>query len=361
MTPSIGSGSSGNSGASGKTCLLTGGSGFFGDVLKRTLLDQGWNCVNLDPVPDPHQHPALTSYVGSILDEALLDRIGRQHRFDAVFHCAALLAHDVSDQRLLWRTNVEGTRKVAEFARKFEIPKLVYTSSNCLWGRNYGKPISETDAPEPIEIYGKSKLAGEECLKDFSNSIDIAVIRTPTIIDEGRLGLLAILFEFIAEGRRIWVVGSGRNRYQFIYAKDLAQACILALGSRSYSIYHVGSDEVKTLREVFQHVIDQAGTGSRIGSLPKWPTILAMKLSHKLGISPLGPYHFQMISEDFIFDTSKIKKELGWKPTLKNEETLWKAYRYYFEHRSEIESRKQVSSHRKGARMGVIRLLKWMS
>jgi len=68
-----------------------------------------------------------------------------------------------------------------------------------------------------------------------------------------------------------------------------------------------------------------------------------------------------MIAEDFLFDTSKIQRLLHWRPTMTNEEMLWRAYEYYSRNRREIENRRNVSAHRKGAQMGVIRLLKWVS
>ena len=67
-----------------------------------------------------------------------------------------------------------------------------------------------------------------------------------------------------------------------------------------------------------------------------------------------------MISSSFVFDTSKIKECLDFKPTLTNEEMMYKAYKYYSENRKEIENRQDVSAHRKNASMGVIRILKWI-
>jgi len=52
---------------------------------------------------------------------------------------------------------------------------------------------------------------------------------------------------------------------------------------------------------------------------------------------------------------------LGWTPTLTNEQMLLRAYQYYAENRHDIESRQNVSAHRRNAKMGVIRLLKWVS
>ena len=84
-----------------------------------------------------------------------------------------------------------------------------------------------------------------------------------------------------------------------------------------------------------------------------------MKVCYFLKISPLGPYQYKMISANFVFDTSKIKRELNFKPTLKNEQMLFRSYSYYHKNRKEIEKRKDVSAHNKNAKMGIIRLLKW--
>jgi nucleoside-diphosphate-sugar epimerase len=345
-----------------KKVLVTGGSGFFGGILKNRLLDEGFSVVNLDLVADPDQHQRLKSILGDIRDAGLVDRLFDAERFDAVQHCAAMLAHEKIADRDLWASNVDGTRNLAEAARKHRVKSLIFTSTNCLWAHNAGRPVREDDVPAPVELYGRSKLAAEQILKEYQNDLAIITIRCPTIIDSGRLGLLAILFEFIDEGRRIWVVGDGGNRYQFIYAQDLATACLLAMEHGHSDLFHVGSDDVPTLREVYEAVIRAAGTGARVARLPKAPTIAAMKLAHNLGISPLGPYHYRMIAEDFVFDTARIRRELGWRPTLTNQEMMVKAYEYYSQRRKEIDARAgEVSAHSRAAKMGVIRLLKWMS
>jgi len=219
----------------------------------------------------------------------------------------------------------------------------------------------ESDVPAPVELYGKSKLAGELLLQEFTSDLDVVILRCPTIMDAGRLGLLAILYEFIDDHKTVWVVGDGSNRYQFIYADDLATACILGAQYGGSALFHIGSDDVKTMREVYEAVIAKSGSRSKVRSLPKGPTIAAMMLAHKLRVSPLGPYHYKMIAESFVFDTTRIKQRLGWRPTLTNEEMLLKSYAYYAENRDEIAGRTNVSTHRKPAAMGAIRLLKWLS
>lgn len=341
--------------------LITGGSGFFGGLLKRALLSRGFYCVNIDLEKDTYSHPNLVSIQGDIRNNATLEKIFSEHNFDAIFHCAAILAHAVKDKNFLWTSNVNGTKNIAEFAKKYKVPRIIFTSSNCLWAENFGRPVKEEDKPNPVEIYGKSKQEGEKILLNYSNHFHSIIFRCPTIIDAGRLGLLSILFEFMDEGRKVWVVGGGNNKYQFIYSQDLIDACIKALSHNKTNIFNIGSDNVKTFKEVYQFVIDKARTGARIAALPKKLTILLMKIAYALKLSPLGPYQYKMIAEDFIFDTSRIKRDLDWHPTLTNEEMLWKSYQYYHKNLSEIRNRKDVSAHKQAAKMGIIKILKRLS
>src|SRR6202042_2182281 len=96
--------------------LVTGGAGFFGGVLKRRLLAEGFAVTNIDLVREEDSHAEMTSIQGEIRDAALLARPFAEHKFEAVFHCAAMLAHDVKDDDLVWTSNVDGTRLVAEAA-----------------------------------------------------------------------------------------------------------------------------------------------------------------------------------------------------------------------------------------------------
>ena len=345
--------------------LVTGASGFFGGVLKRRLLAEGFAVTNIDLVRDEDAGAeGLTSVQGDIRDAGLLARVFGEHKFEGVFHCAAMLAHDVKDETLLWTSNVDGTRRVAEAALAAGVTKMVNISSNCLWAEGVGRPVTEADEPAPVELYGRSKLQAERELAAITEKrpdFKVVTLRCPTIIDSGRLGLLAILFEFIEDGKKVWVVGDGSSRYQFIYAQDLATACLLCLKYEESNLFHIGSDDVPTMRGMYESVIRAAGSKARVASLPRRPTIAMMQLAHKLKVSPLGPYHYRMIAESFVFDTQRIRTELGWTPTLTNEEMMLRAFSYYSENRKAIHARTDVSAHSKAAPMGIIRLLKWLS
>jgi nucleoside-diphosphate-sugar epimerase len=346
---------------SGRTVLVTGGAGFFGGVLVPDLIKAGWKVVSIDREPHWYDDPALIAVRGDIRDEKLINRLFSEHSFAGVVHAAAVLAHGKVDKDDLWGSNVDGTRIVATSAARHGVPRLVFISSNCLWAENVGRPIVETDVPAPIEIYGRSKWEGEKIIQGLEAELPAVMIRTPTIIDEGRLGLLAILFEFIREGKKVWTVGGGKNVYQFVYAHDLAEACMLGLES-GCGVYNVGSEDVPSIHDVYQYVCTTAGSTSRVAALPKAPALLAMRLASALRLSPLGPYHYRMIAEDFVFDTTKIRNELGWKPTVTNGQMLYRAYQHYAANVDEINSRTDVSAHRKATDMGpAIRFLKWLS
>jgi len=343
--------------------LVTGASGFFGGILKRRLLDGGDTVVNVDLERDEDAHPGLTSLQGDLRDSSFMRRIFAEHTFDAVYHVAAQLAHGTKmDEQLLWTSNVDATELLGELACEYGVKPFIFISTNCLWASNLGHPVhEERDVPSPVEIYGRSKLEAENVLKGFMDRLNVVILRCPTIMDSGRLGLLSILFEFIDDGNTVWVVGNGLNRYQFIYAQDLAAACMLAASYGKSDLFHVGSDHVPSMRALYEAVIQSSGSRSKVRTLPKGPTIAAMMLAHKLKVSPLGPYHYKMIAESFLFDTERAKALLQWHPTLTNEEMLLRAYSYYKQNRVEIHARTDVSAHRRPVPMGAIRILKWLS
>ena len=343
--------------------LVTGATGFFGGLLKGCLENAGHSYVNLDRLADPADVAAGKMAICDLRDPDAVDAVFAQRGpFNAVCHVAADLAHEAKDKRGLWKSNVDGTRNVAESCRRHGVKKLVFASTNCLWGHPLNRPVVENDPPCPVDIYGKSKLEAEAILKGYMSELNVVIFRSPTIIAPGRIGLLGILFDFIAEGRRLPVVGRKNKLYQFIYAEDYAAAILLALDYPGSDIFHVGSHNATSLEGSYRYVIEHAGSKSKIYHVPEFPTLPVMRLCHILKISPLGPYQYNMIAEEFVFDTSHLESTLGWQPTKTNGEILFTAYDYYVKHKDNIEANADsLPAHRRKARMGVIRLLKWIS
>src|SRR4051812_29927782 len=102
--------------------LVTGGAGFFGGVLLDRLLQDGFDCVSVDLVAHEVEHPRLEAVRGDIRDEQLMKGLFAEHEFEAVFHCAAILAHAVKDEEFLWSSNVTATELLAEQAVAAGVP-----------------------------------------------------------------------------------------------------------------------------------------------------------------------------------------------------------------------------------------------
>lgn len=343
--------------------LVTGGNGYFGRLLIPVLLERGFDCVSLDLEEGAPLDHRVEFMKGDAADRCSLEGTARRGKPDVVFHLASQIDFAVKSQRSLFHNNVESTRAVAEFAKAQRIPKVVFTSSNSVYlGNRFERPFTEQDLPVPVDEYGRSKVESEKLLARYSGDFDSVSIRCPNIMDAGRLGMLSILFDFIREGRKCWVLGGGGIRHQCIYAQDLIDACLKAAESEGSDVFNIGSDNVPTIREMYQAVIQRAGTSARVASLPASFAIPAMKAAYQLRLSPLGPYQFRMLTLDFIFDTTKIKRTLAWSPTLDNSQMLCKAYEYYSAHRNEIKSQRNLSANRQPiTNLGVIGLLKLIS
>lgn len=341
--------------------VVTGGMGFFGSVLAKYLIDLQHEVLVVDRLTD---YRLLETFKHVVLDiedlENLKSELQKFGPVDGIFHVAAVLGHDKEQFSKLWSSNVTGTKNVMEVARQLNIPKVVFTSTNCVYSTGYEQPVDETTPPNPIEDYGKSKLEAEKVILSYGD-VNSSIIRCPTIISSGRLGLLTILFDFIKEERKIYLVGDGSNKYSFIYALDLANACYLSMLSDEACLYHISSDNVPSLRETYAHVAANANKKIKFVELPESLTVPILKTLYNLGLSPLGPYHYRMLSANFVLDNTKIKSTLDWKPTKSNSDMLCEAYNYYVDNYNQIQSAENLPTHKLKAKAGILNLLRLIS
>ena len=125
--------------------------------------------------------------------------------------------------------------------------KVVHTSSSAVFGVPAANPVLPSTVPSPVEAYGHAKLAAEwACLDAVSQGLDVTIVRPRTILGHGRLGIFGILFDWVADGADIFVLGDGDNRYQFVHADDLAEVCIRAAA-------HAGSGRVQRRHRSVRH------------------------------------------------------------------------------------------------------------
>ncbi|MBD3240161.1 MAG: NAD-dependent epimerase/dehydratase family protein [Chitinivibrionales bacterium] len=341
------------------TVLITGVSGFFGGHLARHLLANGWQVRGLDVVPLNEPDLEAVEFVSGDVGDA--EAVGRLVKgVDAVIHNAALVPLSRSGKRY-WTVNVDGTRTVLEACARNKVSKVVYISSSSVYGVPVEEPVTEQTPLNPMDDYGRSKAAGEAVCVEYRSSLDISIIRPRTIIGTGRLGILQILFDWLRENRRFYLFGSGKNRFQLVGAEDLALSCRLACErSCRNEDFNIGAGEFTTLRGDLEAFARSVGSKSRFVSVPIAPARAFLSLLDRLRISPFVSYHYHIVDKDVWFDTSKAQKVLGWKSGEGNVDMLAKAYEWYIEHKHELGNQ-AASTHRKSVKLGIIKLVKWLS
>lgn len=340
--------------------LVTGGSGYFGCVLRDRLRADGC-AVRVFDLTDSDDRPAdVELMLGDIRDRDAVRAACAG--VDTVFHNVAQVPL-AKDRASFWTVNRDGTAHLLAAARDMGVAKLVHTSSSAVFGIPARNPVDDMVTPRPLEAYGAAKLAAERLVAEAvrDHGLDVTIIRPRTILGHGRLGIFQILFDWVEEGRRIPVLGRGDNLYQFVHADDLADACARAARRPGPAVYNIGAERFGTMRQTLEALCRHAGTGSTVYSLPMRPAVLGMRLASALGLSPLGPYHWLMYGRSMYFDLARPIAELGWHATRSNEEMICESYDWYARHKDEVRRHAGRSPHRAGVRQGILGLLKKLS
>ncbi|MDB6065761.1 MAG: UDP-glucose 4-epimerase [Pedosphaera sp.] len=338
------------------TVLITGGSGYFGSLLRDRLQAQG-QAVRIFDLADANDRAKDVEFIaGDIRNEAQVKQACAD--CDVIYHCVAQVPL-AKDKHLFESVNVQGTANLLKSALAAKARKVIYVSSSAIFGAPKHNPVTEQTPPSPAEAYGRAKLEGETlCAQYAAQGLDVSVIRPRTIMGHGRLGIFQILFEWIRTGYNVPVLGKGDNIYQFVHADDLAEACILAAARPGTATYNCGTDRFGTMREVLEHLCAHAKTGSKVRSVPMSPAIGFMNLTSALGLSPLGPYHAMMYGRSLYFDIAKASTELNWKPRFSNNEMFVHSYDWYVQNRETILRAHGASHHRSAVKQGVLGLIK---
>ena len=147
--------------------LITGGAGFIGSVLTAYLLDHGYEVVVVDDLSTGHSKrlDSRASFIqANILDNAVLGEAFAG--VNTVIHCAAksLVEESVSSPELYHQVNTEGTRVLLEAMSEAKVSNIIFSSTAAVYGDSKIQPIQETGEINPINPYGKSKIASERLI-----------------------------------------------------------------------------------------------------------------------------------------------------------------------------------------------------
>lgn len=339
--------------------LITGGAGFLGLHTAWYFHQKGWEVVLNDIAPyETKEYPVGTVFITQdVRDKAGMDRLLREHRPDVIVHGAAALPLWKSAD--IFSTNVDGTKVVLDSASDNGCRRVIYISSTSVYGIPDHHPLFETDLVQGIGPYGKSKIMAENICSDYQKKLCVPVIRPKSFIGSYRLGIFAILYDWVESGKRIPMIGNGKNRYQLLEVEDLTDAIFLTASleaSKVNDVFNIGAVEFKTVREDIQAMCDYAGSGARPIGTPAGLVKFVLAIFEATGLSPMYKWIYGTADQDSFVSIEKAQNVLGWQPRYSNADALNRSYRWFLDHKHEIAEATGVT-HRIAWKQGILKVV----
>lgn len=211
--------------------LVTGVGGMVGSYVPEVFKD--YDLVLTDQIDGYSQL--------DVRDPSAVSRVMREARPDIVLHLAAATDVDRCEQEQDWayHTNALGTQNVALACQSFDVPMVYISTAGVFWGDN-AEPYTEFDVPRPANVYGHSKLAGEQ--------IVTSLLRKYYIVRSGwMVGGCERDKKFV--GKIVRMILGGNKRLKVVddklgsptYAKDLLREILALINTGFYGLYHVAN------------------------------------------------------------------------------------------------------------------------
>uniref|UniRef100_UPI003F494861 NAD-dependent epimerase/dehydratase family protein n=1 Tax=Nonomuraea bangladeshensis TaxID=404385 RepID=UPI003F494861 len=279
---------------------------------------------------------------------------------DAVVHCAsALPSYPAADIRSII---VEGTATVLEAAHAAAVPRVVHISSTAVYGLPRLVPTPEDHPHEPVDPYSRAKAEAERIAGRFrAGGMCLSVLRPKTFLGPGRMGLFDMLFQWAEEGRNFPVLGRGDVRIQMLSLDDLVDAVLTVLCAPdevACDTYNIGAAEFGTLREDFQAVLDAAGHGRRVVSLPSGPAVAVLRTLERTRLSPVYGRLVSKLLADSYVSIDKAYDRLGFQPRRSNRDAILQTYQWWRERRGIVPAGAGGHTSRDPWRQGMLGLAK---
>lgn len=329
--------------------LITGGAGFIGSHVVRLFVKNhpSKNIINVDALTyagnlenlkDIEHLPNYTFIKADICDTEKMDAIFRDFRIDSVIHLAAESHVDrsIKDPLSFARTNVMGTLSLLQVAKKYwqnhYNNKLFYhISTDEVYG-SLGDTgfFTEFTPYDPHSPYSASKASSDHFVRAFHDTYKLPIVISNCSNNYGAYQfpekLIPLFIHNICTGKELPVYGEGKNVRDWLFVEDHANAIDV--------IFHKG----------------KIGETYNIGGVNEWRNIdlikLLIKTVDELVGNPDG-YSEKLITfvtdragHDYRYaiDSSKLKNELGWEPSLQFEEGIRKTVKWYLENREWTEN-----------------------
>ena len=321
--------------------LVTGGMGFIGSAVVRLAVARGYAVVNLDAltyaaceanVAEVAGDPLYAFEKADIRDRAALDRVFAAHQPDAVMHLAAESHVDrsIDGPGTFIETNVMGTFHLLEAARAYwdrqgrpEGFRFHHISTDEVFGSlGADGQFTETTPYDPRSPYSASKAGSDHLVRAWHETYGLPVVLTNCSNNYGPYHfpekLIPVVILNALHGREIPVYGKGENVRDWLYVEDHADALLLVLEKgRVGRSYNIGGENERTNLELVEAIcalLDrERPEGAPHADLIRFVTD---RPGHDLR---------------YAIDPTRLRDELGWRPSLTVEEGLEKTVRWYLE------------------------------
>lgn len=238
--------------------IVTGGAGFIGSNLALGLEAKGAQVTVIDDFSSA-SFKNLRSFKGEVIAQDIhqfpWEQLGS---IDVIFHQAALTDTTVSDQKRMMFNNVEGFRKILEFAAEKRI-KLIYASSAGVYG-NEPAPQRENGRLNPLNIYAYSKLIGDQMASCTAKESKTPIIGLRYFnvfgLGEQHKGSAASMIYQLAEqmrsGKRPRIFHDGEQTRDHIYVKDVVEANLKACEAQTSGIANIGTGRATSFNRIIE-------------------------------------------------------------------------------------------------------------
>ena len=314
--------------------VVTGASGVLGGQLVQRLTARGLDVHGLDLRPPAVPVPGARHSEGDVRDLRFVRRA--MDGADAVVHCAAALPSYPADE--IRSVIVDGTRAVLTGAHQAGVPRVVHISSTAVYDLPKLVPTPEDYPRIPVDPYSNAKVLAEDVCAAFrAKDMCIPILRPKTFLGPGRLGLFAMLFEWAADGRNFPVLGRGDVRVQMFALDDLVEVVGTVLDAPediANDTFNVAAAEFGTLREDFQAVLDAAGHGKHVVSLPIGPALAVLRALQWARLSPVYGRLLSKLRGDSYVCIDKARERIGFKPRLSNRDAILATFEWWLGQRA---------------------------
>lgn len=308
----------------GASVLVTGAAGFIGSHVVSELLLRGHQVVALDDLSGGFRENLESGarFVdGSILDTELLERLFREHRFQAVFHLAAYAAEGLSHfiKRFNYQNNLIGSVNLINSSVNHGVRCFVFTSSAAVYG-DAEPPLHEGLPLTPADPYGIAKAAVEQELRICRELFGLRsiVFRPHNVygprqnIGDRYRNVVGIFMNQILQGRTLTIFGDGTQTRAFSHISDVApvMAAAIARPEAYDQTFNIGADRPYSLNELGEAVSRAFGVPFRPEYLPARVEAKHTHPSHEKARALLG-YHERTTLDEGLAEMAAWVKSVG--------------------------------------------------